>query len=121
MAVALDLHYGFKYEPLTGISSDIHPWGYDRRGEMIAALETSNQFWRICKNESVEASKAYSMFSFVLMKAKKAMWIIEAHLGNDPGVPNESSGQTNVEFPNERNGADIMDTLPDFDEVRYIF
>src|SRR5208282_6903189 len=78
MAIALDLHYGFKYEPLTASSNDISLWGYDRRAEMIAALETFNQFWRICKNGSVEAAKAHSLFSFVLMKANKARWSIDA-------------------------------------------
>ena len=30
---------------------------------MITALETSNQFWRICKDYSIEAAKAYGIFS----------------------------------------------------------
>jgi hypothetical protein len=44
---------------------------------MITTLETSIQFWRICKGYSIEAGKAYGIFSSVLMKAKKAQWMID--------------------------------------------
>jgi hypothetical protein len=50
LAVALDLHYGYKSESMTASSNDTCLWGYDRRAEMITALEMSNQFWRICKD-----------------------------------------------------------------------
>lgn len=81
MAIALDLHYGFKYEPLSGRLNDIRMWGYDRRPKMITALETSNKFWRICRDLSIEAAKAHGLFSFVLMKAKPVQWRTDDEMG----------------------------------------
>lgn len=86
MAVALDLHYGYISDPMTASSNDIDLWGYDRRAEMITALETSNQFLRICKDYSVETAKAYVIFSFILVKAKQAQWIIDAQIADKSGV-----------------------------------
>lgn len=77
MAVALDLHYGFETEPFTPSPSDASLWGYDRRNEMITALETSSEFCRISKDESVEAAHAYGILSVIVAKARKAQWIIE--------------------------------------------
>ena len=82
MAIALDLHYGFESEPATLSLQDIALWGYDRRNEMITALETSTEFWRVSREDSVEAAKAYGMFSFVLQKAKKAQQMTGADFGN---------------------------------------
>ena len=76
MAVALDLHYGFEAEPFSPSPSDVSLWGYDRRNEMITALETSSEFCRMSKDESVEAANAYGMLAFVVAKARKAQWMI---------------------------------------------
>jgi hypothetical protein len=82
MVIALDLHYGFESEPATLSLQDIALWGYDRRNEMITALETSTEFWRVSREDSVEAAKAYGMFSFVLRKVKKVQQITGADSGS---------------------------------------
>jgi hypothetical protein len=76
MAVALDLYYGFESEPFAPSPSDFSLWGYDRRAKMISALETSNEFCRQSKDESVEDANAYGMFSFVVAKAREAQRMI---------------------------------------------
>lgn len=84
MAVALDLHYGFEAEPTSPSLQDIALWGYDRRYEMITALETSTEFWRVSREDSAEAAKAYGMFSFVLAKVKKAQQMTGEGFGRNP-------------------------------------
>jgi len=103
MAVALDLHYGYTSDPMTPRSNDINLWCYDRRAEVITALETSIQFWRICKDYSVEAGKAYGIFSFVLMKAKKAQWIIDARKRDSPEIPTENANQPKMDLLSNQN------------------
>jgi hypothetical protein len=76
MAVALDLHYGFEAEPFSPSSSDISIWGYDRRNEMITALESSTELCKMSRDDSVEAANAFGMLSFVIAKARKAQWMI---------------------------------------------
>jgi hypothetical protein len=115
MAIALDLHYGYKSEPMTASSNNIHLWGYDRRAEMVAALETSNQFWRICKAYSAEAAKAYGIFSFVLTKAKKAQWIIDAETRDNLGVPDKIVSQLEMDFSTNRNRMEGIEEQQDFD------
>jgi len=73
MAVALDLYYGCETTNAQALESDTLLWGYDRRPEMINALEMSVDFWKLCKEDSIEAAKAYGMFCFVLVKVKKAL------------------------------------------------
>lgn len=89
MVIALDLHYGFEYEPFTPSANDVSLWGFDRRSEMIAALEVSNEFWRISKDDSIEAAKANGIFSFAVRNAKEALWKIEAQNGSMPGAPGQ--------------------------------
>lgn len=118
MAIALDLHYGYECDPATASSDDVSLWGYDRRAEMIMAFETSIQFWRICKDYSVEAATAYGLFSFVLMKAKKAQWVVDARKSGDPGVSKESDNQANIDFFSDRNWMQGVEEQEGFDWVR---
>ena len=73
MAVAIDLHHGLIAEPHAPKGSDIKIWGFDRRLEMIAALEESAAFWQIAKSESVEAAKAWGLFSFCANRARRML------------------------------------------------
>lgn len=73
MAIAIDLHYGLRAEPEAPKASDIRLWGFDRRPEMIAALERSIGFWHIAKSDSVEAAKAWGLFSFCVNRAKETL------------------------------------------------
>lgn len=119
MAIALDLHFGFKCEPSTPSSHDISLWGIDRRAEMIAALEASNHFWGIAKAESIEASKAHGMFSFVLAKAKTAQLRIGAQIKAKQTVFDDVSHEPQtVRFEHELE-TEGAEGLPDFDWVRY--
>ena len=86
MAIALDLYYSFEWEPATLSLQDIALWGYDRRNEMITALETSTEFWRASREDSVEAAKGYGMFSFVLQKVKTARRMTRADNGSKPTI-----------------------------------
>jgi hypothetical protein len=121
MAIALDLHYGYKSEPMTASSNDIDLWGYDRRVETITALETSNQFWKIWKDYSIEAAKAYGIFSFVLMKAKKAQWMIDAQMTDNPEVPDETTNQPEMDLFSNQIGMERVEEQHGFNWVRYIF
>ena len=73
MCLAIDLHYGLREEPLAPKSSDVRLWGFDRRPEMIAALERSVGYWSIAKGKSVEAAKAWGLFSFTVNKARQIL------------------------------------------------
>ena len=121
MAVALDLHYGFESEPFTPSPSDVSLWGYDRRDEMITALETSTEFCRISKDESVEAANAYGILAFVVAKARKAQWMIAEQQvrGNS-----STAGQIPISeaaAPVSELGTETFNyPLPDFDLVRDI-
>lgn len=70
MAVSLDLHFGFQLDSDIALSQDVELWGLDRRPAMIEALESCVEYWRLCKEDSIEAAKAFGMFSFVLSKFK---------------------------------------------------
>ncbi|KAH8817161.1 fungal-specific transcription factor domain-containing protein [Xylogone sp. PMI_703] len=87
MVVALDLYYGVKagYTPCDA-SDDAK-----ERREMISALETSLNIWRLFISMSIEAAKAYGMFSFILSKAKAAMVVTD---GKDTeSVPHTTQNQ----------------------------
>ncbi|TVY67470.1 Short chain dehydrogenase citE [Lachnellula suecica] len=86
MTVALDLKSGFQTD--FPIPSDFEVWGFDRRDEMIAALESSIEFWRIVKDESVEAAKAYGLFSFAIRDIKVLKWRAEESMRGNDGVWN---------------------------------
>lgn len=120
MAVALDLHYGFESEPCTPNPSDVSLWGYDRRDEMITALETSTEFCRVSKDESVEAANAYGMLSFVVAKARKAQWMIAEQQvrGNSSSAGRLSNSDTTTPF-SEMSTEIFNGPLPDFDWVSY--
>ena len=112
MTIALDLYYGFKAEPLKPELSDMSVWGFDRRPEMINALETSIEFWRISKDESVEAAKAYGMFSFVLRKAKEYQWMLGDAINTEDSQVDGSTAQPDQIEPEEH--------IPEFDWVSRI-
>jgi hypothetical protein len=117
MAVAMDLHHGLRVEPQAPKASDIRIWGFDRRPDMIAALERSNGFWKVAKGDSIEAAKAWGLFNFVVNKTKTALGI-----GSPPPMP-----QQNLPTPESQilplNNAIIPEELtqPTFDEVSFIF
>jgi hypothetical protein len=98
MAIALDLHYGFELHLLNTRPDDIALWGYDRRNEMITALEISTEFWRTSREESVEAAKAYGIFSFILERVKQAQWLAQAAAGTSLSV-DESTGNFDAAPP----------------------
>lgn len=119
MAVALDLHYGCTSNPMTSCSNDVDLWGYDRRAGMITAFETSIQFWRMCKDYSVEAGKAYGIFSFVLMKAKKAQWMIDAQKRDSPETPTENANQPKMDLLSNQNWMDGIEEQEGLDWVSH--
>jgi len=115
MAIALDLHYGIEMQPLNRISGDISLWGYDRTFEMITALKTSIEFWRLCKDESFEAAKAFGMFSFVLTKV--ARYMSESGMPFDSSFSNEPLGEE-MSQPGLELTSNGLDGLANFDWVR---
>jgi hypothetical protein len=118
MAVALDLHYGFESEPFMPSPSDVSLWGYDRRNEMITALEMATEFCKLSKNDSLEAANAWGMLSFVIAKARKAQWMIaEQQVINNSTAIKWSPQSGNV---HELSTEIFNDPLPDFDWVRDI-
>lgn len=120
MAVALDLHYGFESEPYTPSPSDVSLWGYDRRSEMITALETSNEFCKISKDDSVEAANAHGMLSFVVAKARKAQWMIAEQQVKATSSTAELCSAADTPVSVSEPGVEIFNgSLPDFDWVCY--
>ena len=116
MAVALDLHYGFESEPITPSPSDVALWACDRREEMITALETSTEFCRMSKDESVEAANAYGMLAFVVTKARKAQSVIEERQSG--GVNDAAGHMSGSVAPMFEFGTEIFNgQLPGFDCV----
>ena len=99
MAIALDLHFGFGSQPFGPRSDDIALWGCDKRKDMIIALEVSTEFWRISQEESVEAAKAYGIFSFVLENVKKVQSLTASTLGTNLTM-GETSGNFEAAFSN---------------------
>lgn len=87
MAIALDLHYGFETDFTSPSKQDIALWGYDRRYDMTIALETSTEFWKASREDSIEAAKAYGIFSFAVSKAKKALGMAGADPKKNPVIP----------------------------------
>ena len=84
MAIAVDLIYGIRFEPQAPKASDIRLWGFDRRPEMVEALEKSIGFWGIAKSDSVEAAKAWGLFSYTVKKVKETL-----DSGSSPEVSDE--------------------------------
>ena len=106
MAVALELQFGFEAEPVSQSPGEVAFWGYDKRDEMVAALETSTEFWRIAKEESVEAAKAYGLFSLVLRRA-----VGESMRGTGDNESREVTGlNSHIDF-------ESLSEMPEFDWV----
>ena len=70
MIVALDLCYGAETEPGGQRSDDMFTWGLERRGDMIRAIEISNEIWRETRDQSIEAYKASEILTVILNKLK---------------------------------------------------
>jgi len=68
MVIALDLY--FDLELKSKFPTQAQEYNPDSM-EMFVALENSNRYWEMTKYESVEAAKAYGIFSFVLQKVRK--------------------------------------------------
>lgn len=68
MILALDLYYGIEAKSRAPIKDSEASRDFPNRMEMIAALQSSNQIWALSKDDSVEAAKAYGIFSFILQK-----------------------------------------------------
>ena len=122
MCLAIDLYYGLIEEPRAPKSSDVRLWGFDRRPEMIAALERSVGYWGIAKGKSVEAAKAWGLFSFTVNKARQTLgstpsssWtsdLEQSSSDNAPSIdPVDGSKDGMVDMPSS-------ETL-DFDWVRF--
>ena len=116
MTIALDLHYGFESHPFTPRPDDIALWGYDRRHDLITALQTSTEFWRMSRGESIEAAKAYGLFSLVLEKVKQFQPLTQASLGINLALddPPNSSETVATNVPSYTKGSDLP---PEFDLV----
>ncbi|KAI4147640.1 MAG: hypothetical protein LQ340_005466 [Diploschistes diacapsis] len=72
---------------MTFAANDVRIWGFDRRPEMIAALERSIEFWRIAKSDSIEAAKAWGLFSFAVKKTKQMLSDTMLQTPQDDQVP----------------------------------
>lgn len=70
MIVALDLCYGAELETGGQSSGDLYTWGLERRGDMIHAIEVSNDIWKETRDQSMEAYKASEVLTVILNKLK---------------------------------------------------
>ncbi|KFY74492.1 hypothetical protein V499_05488 [Pseudogymnoascus sp. VKM F-103] len=108
--VALDLYAEVQHGASGQISSDASRWGSNRKFEMVGALETAIGFWRLGKDESADAAKAYGVFSFVLDKVKATQWPVAE--GGDQKVQLNNDVVHHLEpvvLPQER----VTETVPD--------
>ena len=71
MIVALRLNFDFEFRETMRVKRGTSTEVTDQRLEMTAALETANEYWRMSREQSVEAAKAYGMFTHVLAKVKR--------------------------------------------------
>jgi hypothetical protein len=78
---------------------------------MISALETSTEFWRISKDESVEAAKAYGLFTHILTKVKNAQSIRAETTRATLGFGEQPESFLDTE---------LRDSMPEFNGVRLI-
>ncbi len=95
MIVCLDLWYGAEAEGGGRSSGDLYTWGLERRGDMIEALEVSNNIWIETRDESVESYKASEILTLMLKKLK--------YCGHQTNVPRAPSPYL---YPNPPNGTD---------------
>lgn len=117
--VALDLYAEVQHGVDGQISSEASLWGSNRKFEMVDALETSIGFWRLGKDESADASKAYGVFSFVLDKVKANQWPVAE---GGPKLLLNNGGTHHLEpvvLPQEP-VAEIVPDVAGFEWVRYI-
>ncbi|KAL9611807.1 MAG: hypothetical protein Q9167_003575 [Letrouitia subvulpina] len=70
MIVCLDLWYGAEADGAGRNSTDLYTWGLERRGDMIRALEVSNDIWKETRDQSMEAYKASEILTIMIDKMK---------------------------------------------------
>ncbi|KAI9738094.1 MAG: hypothetical protein M1818_005522 [Claussenomyces sp. TS43310] len=103
MIVALDLYYGLEAESRAPILNSQAPGDFPDRVKMSTALETSNHFWGMSKDRSVESAKAYGIFSYVLQKVRSCQTATGNGLGEYATGPD--AGATGMEVPCHSSGS----------------
>ena len=100
MIVALDLCYGSETEGGGQSSGDMYTWGLERRGDMIRAIEISNEIWKETKDQSIEAYKASETLTVILDKLSKHQGSVRGAQNpfpfpgvSAPTAPNGTEGQ----------------------------
>ncbi|KFY02436.1 hypothetical protein O988_02165 [Pseudogymnoascus sp. VKM F-3808] len=101
--VALDLYAEVQHGADGQISSEASRWGSNRKFEMVNALEIALGFWRLGKDDSADAAKAYGVFSFVLDKVKATQWPVP--VVEEPKIQLNNDGMHHMDpvvLPQER-------------------
>ncbi|KAH8646378.1 fungal-specific transcription factor domain-containing protein [Tricladium varicosporioides] len=111
MIIALDLYYGFEAESQVLSHPEASGEGVFSRTGMIAALKESNQIWALSKDDSVEAAKAYGIFSFILQKVGNSQPANEESVGES--VTGPAALATEIEPPNNSFG--MQESVLEFD------
>lgn len=115
MTVALKLHYELESEDAARREFVVNPEALQWQSQMISALETASDFWKIFRDQSVEAAKAYGIFTYIVTRAKKVLNsaeqgpMIENNNPSDEDIPRDTIVQLD---------ADQLAGGPDFDMVR---
>ena len=91
MIVCLDLWYGAEADGASRNSTDLYTWGLERRGDMIHALEVSNDIWKETRDQSMEAYKASEILTIMIDKLKYR----SPTVGRRPASPFPFPGMTN--------------------------
>jgi hypothetical protein len=117
MVFALDLHYGLESHPIIPGSNSNSSWGPGRRPQMISALEIAIEFWRIAKEESVEAAKAHRIFSFALVKVKQALLMTGVHAETNLRGDSARNEEVEIVLSGDQLSADSSALVPEFDWV----
>lgn len=71
MIVSLELYYGSQEYAAKKSASDLY-WGFERRREMIRALEASKNIWKESNDQCIEAYKASEMLTVMLAQIHKS-------------------------------------------------
>jgi len=71
MIVSLELYYGSQEKAASKSASDLY-WAFERRREMIRALEASINIWKEIKDQSIEAYKASELLTVMLAQIHKS-------------------------------------------------
>ncbi|KAL2009577.1 hypothetical protein VTN00DRAFT_5384 [Thermoascus crustaceus] len=66
--VCLDLYHGIQLQAAGRPSGDLYTWGFERREEMLAAIQQSKEIWNELRDESMEAWKAAEILGVMLGK-----------------------------------------------------